>query len=60
MSTKMTERDWELALEVFRACLGVVAEVPPSRDSQRESMLLHGTDEQALARPLPHDELVRL
>ncbi len=21
MSTKMTERDWELALEVFRACL---------------------------------------
>ena len=29
-------------------------------DSHRESMRLDGVDEQAITRPLPHDELVRL
>ena len=29
-------------------------------DSQRESMRLDGVDEQAIPRPLPHDELVQL
>ena len=29
-------------------------------DSHRESMWLDGQDEQAIAHPLPHDELVQL
>jgi hypothetical protein len=29
-------------------------------NSQRESMRLDGVDEQAIPRPLPHDELVQL
>ena len=31
-----------------------------AKDSHRESMRLDGVDEQAIARPLPHDELVQL
>jgi hypothetical protein len=32
----------------------------PVKDSHHESMRLHGLDEQAISRPLSHDELVRL
>jgi hypothetical protein len=41
---------------MFRRCCKTLA----AKDSQRESMRLDGAHEQAITRPLPHDELVQL